>query len=367
MNRIERYLAQIVVSHTLLVMLVLLVIFGFFEFMNQLGKLTDSYTLTKGAFYTLLKLPVYSYEVFPIVLLIGTLMGLGGLANQSELTVLRVTGWSIKRILWAVLKAAFILWIVIASIGEWVAPSSEAYAKKMRAEALHQGFSIGAGDGLWVKDANRYMHVGRVISSTDLRDIQIYTLHQNQLLKVSQVARAYYQDNRWHFNQSVDQVLRFDVEKNIRMPDVEQLRLNLLVEKNQVLPTNFPLEPAALENMDIETRYLSFWDLYQYIGFLQENDLDTRPYELELWRKIAMPIVVIAMIAIVFPLIFGSIRQVSMGQRIFMGVLLGMGFHLVNQLIGNLTVVYQLPVVLGAVLPATLLLIIALLWLQRLR
>jgi lipopolysaccharide export system permease protein len=73
------------------------------------------------------------------------------------------------------------------------------------------------------------------------------------------------------------------------------------------------------------------------------------------------------MIALVFPLIFGSIRQVSMGQRVFFGVLLGMGFHLLNQLVGNLTVVYQWPVMLGAFLPATLLLLVSMLWLQKTR
>jgi len=367
MNRIERYLAQVVVSYTLLVMLVLLVIFGFFEFMNQVAKLTDSYTLAMGAFYTLLKLPVYSYQIFPIVLVIGTLMGLGSLANQSELTVLRVTGWSIKRILWAVLKTAFLMWLVIAVIGELVAPKSEAYAKKIRAEALNQSFSVGSGDGLWVKEADRYIHVGRVISSTDLRNISIYELYQGQLVQLSQVENATYQKEQWIFRQAEKQRLNFTELPSLadgqKVPDL----LSIDISKLERLQASFPLNPEELVNLDIETRYLSAWDLYQYIQFLQSNDLETGSYELEFWRKLSMPIVVLAMISIVFPLIFGSIRQVSMGQRVFLGVLLGMGFHLLNQLVGNLTVVYHLPVILGAFLPAVVVLAIAIIWLQRTR
>ena len=367
MNRIERYLAQIVVSYTLLVMLVLLVIFGFFEFMNQVSKLTETYTLAKGTLYTLLKLPVYSYEIFPIVLVIGTLMGLGSLANQSELTVLRVTGWSIKRILWAVLKTALMMWLVIAMLGEWVAPSSEAYAKKLRAEALNQSFSVGSKSGLWIKDENRYIHVDRVVSSTELRNITIYELSHGALTKLSSVQNASYLKDHWQFNQAVEQSLKF-TDANIEI-DSQAILPQLSVEVNSLdrLEMSFPLKPEKLQNLDIETRYLSAWDLYQYIQFLQANDLETGVHELEFWRKVSMPLVVIAMIAIVFPLIFGSIRQVSMGQRVFLGVLLGMGFHLLNQLMGNLTVVYQWPIAIGALLPALILLAIAMFWLQRTR
>ena len=367
MNRIERYLARVVVSYTLLVMIVLLVIFGFFEFMNQVSKLTDSYTLAKGTLYTLLKLPVYSYEIFPIVLVIGTLMGLGSLANQSELTILRVTGWSIKRILWAVLKTALIMWLVIAMIGEWVAPSSEAYAKKLRAEALNQSFSIGSGSDLWVKEASRYIHVKRVISSSELRDITIYELDSDALTKLSQVKEARYQEGAWRFKDAVEQQITLN-EPTLILPDTPLLpQLSVSLERLETLQMSFPLTPETLQNLDIETRYLSLMDLHQYIQFLQANDLDTGAYQLEFWRKVSMPLLVIAMIAIVFPLIFGSIRQVSMGQRVFLGVLLGMGFHLLNQLVGNLTVVYHWPVVLGAFLPALLLLAVALVWLQRVR
>ncbi len=367
MNRIERYLASVVVGHTVLVMVVLLVIFGFFEFMNQVSKLTEEYTLAKGSLYTLLKLPVYSYEVFPIVLLIGALMGLGRLANQSELTVLRVTGWSIKRILWAVLKTALMMWLIIAMIGEWVAPASEAYAKKLRAEALNKSFSVGSGSGFWIKDGRRYIHVKQAVSSTELRGITVYELDDDGVRQLVQIARGYYQQGQWKFEKSVTQTLAFQ-EPKAYIEGVTVLPwLSIAIESSDVLKMSFPLTPEALQNLEIETRYLSMWDLYQHIQFLQSNDLETGAYQLEFWRKAAMPVVVVAMIAIVFPLIFGSIRQVSMGQRIFLGVLLGMGFHLLNQLVGNLTVVYHWPVVLGAFLPALLLLFVALFWLQRMR
>lgn len=372
MNRIERYLGSAVISYTLLVMLVILLIFSFFEFMNQLGKLTETYTLAMGGLYTLLKVPVYAYQIFPIAILIGALMGLGALANQSELTILRVTGWSIKRILWAVLKTALLLWLVVALIGELVAPSSEALAKKLRAEALNQSFSIGSASGLWIKDEQQYIHVGRIVSSEQLSNISIYQLSANAVSDkplpagIEQVMRAkkadYIDDDQWRFTQV--QLMRFDQQSN----DLLNANTPLYSFQQELLPQlvkSFPLKPEDLTNLDMETRYLSSFDLFYYIRFLEENGLEASAYRLSFWQKLAMPLVVLAMIAIVLPLIFGSMRQVSVGKRIFLGVLIGMGFHLLNQMVGNIAVVYQMPIALAAFLPALLLLLAALWWMRR--
>lgn len=364
LNRIERYLGQVVLTHTLLVLLVLLIILGFSEFMIQLGKLEDDYTLSKGALYTLLKLPVYAYEIFPVALLIGTLMGLGSLANHSELTVLRVTGWSIGRVLRGVLKTALLMWVAVALLGEFVAPASETYAKQLRSEALHSGFSIGSGSRFWLKEPGRYIQVGRVVSSTELRKLAIYEQNNGEVTGLIQADRAVYGQGKWILTGVREQQLVFEPVngENQRLP-----LLHWQPSSQKSVAMDLPLTPKVLESLNIESRYMSIVDLHRYIGFLKENDLDSESYQLAFWRKLAMPFVVIGMIAIVFPLIFGSQRQVSIGQRVFVGILIGMGFHLVNQMFGNLSVVYQLPAIVGAFLPALLMLVASAIWLNRVR
>ncbi|MDX1796047.1 MAG: LptF/LptG family permease, partial [Hydrogenovibrio sp.] len=200
MNLVERYLGRVLISHTLVVLMVLLIILGFSEFMIQLGKLNDQYTLAKGALYTALKLPVYGYEIFPVALLIGTLLGLGGLANHAELTILRVTGWSIKRIFWGVMKSALILWLVVAVMGEWFAPQAEAYAKKMRSEALSQNFTIGSSDDFWMKDESQYVHVGKVISDKQFFNVSIFKLKDDRLSEQLFAKKADFQQGQWQLS-----------------------------------------------------------------------------------------------------------------------------------------------------------------------
>ncbi|WFE67951.1 LPS export ABC transporter permease LptG [Thiomicrospira sp. R3] len=364
MNRIEWYLGRVVISHTLLVLFVLLIIFAFTEFMNQVARIDEGYTLSLAGLYTLLKMPVYGYEVFPIALLIGTLIGLGGLANHAELTVLRVTGWSVARILVAVMKTALVLWLIAAALGEWMAPKSEGYANQLRAEALQRSISLGDRSGFWMKEPERLIHVEQVIASDRMQGVTIYQMQQGQIVGVTQAAQAEFMEDHWRLtdvhHQSIT-LTAYDQQAAI-WPSITRLQ-NQMASKQEV----FPLDPAMLKRLQLDSKYLRIDELHQYIQFLQLNGLESAPFELEFWRKLAAPLVVMGMIALVFPLIFGAQRQVSMGQRIFVGTVIGLGFYLLNQLIGNLSVVYQFPPFLGAFVPSLVLLMVAVVLFRRLR
>lgn len=374
MNLIERYLGRVLVSYTLIVLMVLLIILGFSEFMIQLGKLNDSYTLAKGTLYTLLKLPVYAYEIFPVALLIGTLLGLGGLANHAELTILRVTGWPIRRIFWGVMKSAMIFWLVVAVMGEWIAPHAEAYAKKMRSEALSQSFSIGSSADFWMKDEDTFVHVGKVISERQFFDVSLYRVKDDRLESRIFAQKASYlsgTEHQWKLINVTESSLGWQHRK-LPLPGIypgkqDWQKLTYQQKHMNSMQVSLPVNPELLQSLHVDTRYMGIVDLYRYIDFLEKNDLDAEPYRLAFWRKIAMPLVIISMVSLVFPLIFGSQRQVSMGQRVFVGILVGMGFHLLNQIFGNLSVVYHISAVFGAFLPTVTLFVISLFLMRRLR
>ncbi len=362
LNRIERYFGRTVVAYTLVVLVVLLVVLGFVELSIQLGKLSDSYTLEKGLLYTLLKLPVYGYEVFPVALLIGALMGLGALANRSELVTVRAAGWPVWRIFVGVLKSALLFALVMVALGEWVAPPSEAYAKKMRAEALHRDFSIGSDNGVWLRQTLNgkpaMVHVRTVVNAQLLAGVELFVMEKNRLTRYVAAPRARWDAKKdaWRLEGAKSRQI---TAQNRLVDGTLQPAFAVRSKKVGDLLVPLVLEPETLTVLQVDTRYMGIRDLCGYIDFLQANGLDARPYQLALARKLALPLTLLAMLAIVFPLVFGSIRQVSMGQRIFVGVLIGLGFHFANQLLGNLALVYGLPIWLGAVAPSLILLVVA--------
>ena len=195
-------------------------------------------------------------------------------------------------------------------------------------------------------------------------------MEDNQLTSLFQVQKAVYEEGWKFFNITEKQLTQQPITQVFTAPtlgesDNPPMLFDINVTHTESQSKSFPLLPEDLVNFDIESKYLSVWALYNQIKFLHANGLDASTYELALWRKAALPLVVIAMIAIVFPLVFGSMRQVSVGQRIFMGVLIGMGFHLLNQLIGNIAVVYNLPIWFAVILPPVLVIVLASYWINR--
>ncbi|MBN2865033.1 MAG: LPS export ABC transporter permease LptG [Thiotrichales bacterium] len=372
MNRIERYLGSVVMMHTLLVLFVLVVIMAFFEFVSQLSRLSEVYGLSDITFYTVLRMPMFAFDLFSVALLIGMLMGLGRLASQSELTVIRVSGWSVSRIFYAVLKTALVLWLIMTFLGEIIAPASEAYANKYRGEILQKGISIGNETGFWLKEPDRFIHVDRIISTTELQGVSVYLKQGDDIKQLITAPKAKYIDDEWVLLHGNEQNLTF---KSVPNQALQEQGLNspgtitLLDWQSQSIERQafqFPLKPEVIESLNIGSRFMSIVDLHYYIQFLNDNELEALNYELAFWRKLANPFVIIGMVAIVFPLIFGLQRQANTGQRIFVGILIGIGFHLFNQIFGNVSIIYGFPAVVGAFLPATILLMLSYYFIRKL-
>jgi len=359
MNRIERYLASVVITHTLLVLLVLTALTSFSTFMAELDDINERYQLTTAALYTLLKVPNTLYQMFPVAILIGTLMGLGSLANQSELTVLRATGWSVRRIFFAVVKTAFMFWLAVALMGEYLGAPADNFANKVRVEALEKSFTMGKNNGFWVNNGGRYIFIQHAVASDELRNLSVYSIKDGQLDLVQQVPKAVYLDDEWIGYESESRQLDWKSKSAL---GETWLNVEQTASAEEVM--DLPFIPDDLGKLNVDAKTMNAWDLHNQIAFLKQSGVDSGALELAFWSKIASPLTILAMVAIVFPLIFGSQRQVSMGQRIFFGVLIGLMFHLVNQLVGNLSVVYQLPVVMAAFVPGLILLSVALVWLR---
>ena len=66
------------------------------------------------------------------------------------------------------------------------------------------------------------------------------------------------------------------------------------------------------------------------------------------------PVSVAVMLLVALSFIFGPLRTVTMGARIIMGVVTGIVFHLINEIFGPVVMVYQIPAIIGAVLPSIL-------------
>lgn len=349
MNTLDRYIGKSILGSifaTLLTLVGLSAIIKFVEQFRSVGK--GTYDIWQAVAFTGLTIPKDIETFFPMAALLGALMALGNLASRSELVVMQAAGFSRFKIGMAVMKTALPLVLLTMVIGEWGIPQTEQFARDMRARALSGGSMLSMKNGVWAKDGNNFVFVRRVTDDAKLNDIYIYTFDQNRnLTELKHANQASYSEDesKWTLRQVNHSMISKD----------DITTSNRLSEKWE---TN--LTPDKLGAVSLRPTSLSISGLYNYISFLRETGQDVSRFELTFWRKIFQPVSVGVMMLLALSFIFGSLRSVTAGARIVTGICFGFLFYVVNEIFGQMSVVYNMPAVFGALMPS--LLFIVMIW-----
>ena len=354
MKLLDRYIGVTVAGSTVIVLLVLLALFSFGSFVAELDAVgKGDYTLTVAAEYVLLTVPRLAYQLFPVVALLGSVIGLGVLASNNELLVMRAAGVSVSRITWSVMKVG-LLWMILAIImGEFVAPYTDRFAQNMHSTALEDRFAMTSQNGLWARDGENFIHVRDVLAEGLVGGVSIYEFDDKQrLLEVTQAHTGQYSNGKW----VLYQVQRSQIEPT----RVETQHLKKMEWQSL-------LTPDMIKVVVVKPDSLSFKGLLNYIKYLRDNGLDAEQYKLAFWNKLVLPLTTAVMVFLSIPFIFGPLRSVGIGQRIFVGTLVGMGFYLLGRLLGYAGLLYKLPTPLSAALPTALFFIAAVFLVRRVR
>ncbi len=352
MTIIDRYIARNIIMGTLMALFVLSGLLAFVDFVSELSKVgRGQYGLVDAIYYVVLSLPKRIYEIFPTSVLLGSLLSLGALAGNSELTVMRASGVSIMRIMRSVLQAGLILVLFVALVGEVLVPSSERKAQAIKAAGLQQNLSLGGQHGFWLRDGMRYMHVGQVYPDLYLENLKIYELDENKKLKRTTHANsAQFINNTWKLR---------DIQRSSITP------AGVVSDSLAILEWPGLLNPDLFNVLSILPGNMSAIDLYHYSNYLQDNKLDASQYRLAFWIKVITPLTSLVMLLIALPFVFGSQRSGGSGNRVLVGLLLGIGFFMLNRTMNHLGQVYGIHPLLSATLPVVLVAIAGMMAIRR--
>jgi len=334
------------------VLLVLLILFAFFTVVEELQDVGSGNYRTIDAFrFTALLVPGSIYDLFPMAVLVGSLIGMGELAGRSELTAMRASGVSIARIVVSVLKAGVLAVGVVLLVGELVAPQATQYAESFRAERLSEQTTLKTEYGFWARDGAAFINIRQILPGAELRDIYIYEFTDDRRLKqATHAARAEYREDHW---------LLYDLRQT-RFHDGR-------VESGSFGQASWEsmIDPDLLDLVIVKPSTLALWDLAGYIRFLRANEQESTLYEVAFWNKVVTPLVTLVMVFLSVPVVFGVLRTVGIGQRIFVGLVLGLIFFLLNKAFGHMAVVYQFNPLFAALFPASIFLGLGLLLVRR--
>ena len=351
MNILEKYITQTLVAVTLLALFGLVCLFSFFSLIDQLGDTgRGNYDVVQALLYVLLTTPKLSFELFPIAAVIGSMVTLGMLAQNSELVVIRSSGISRFDLAIILSKASLILILVALVIGELIAPLSEESAQNRRSFAMSDQVSINTMDGFWARDGNSFINILKVLPGEKVEDVYIYEFDSGNNLRNSiHASTAAYENERWILD------------------DIEQTSIaDTGISMTRYQQADWPslLDPEMVNFVMVKPQYLTFFGLIKYIRFLRQNAQETLPYEQALWIKLIKPFSIWGMILLAILLVQSESRFTPVGQRVFFGTLIGVIFHIVDQISGHVGIVYNVHPLVSVAGP-TLVLLVTIFYLIR--
>lgn len=351
---LQRYISKTILSSTALVLVVLLALYTFMDFITELDDLgKGEYQLSNILAYLALSMPKRIYELLPVAALLGSVIGLGTLASQSELVAMRAAGVSVKDISKAVLMVAAILMVIALLIGEVMRPVTEQRALQIQTAAQTGTEGSQSQYGFWTRDGNHFNHIQRIHRDGRFEGIKIYEFDSNHRLRVvTQAKEARYQDNDWLLLEVVQSFLD-ENEVEVRIVERAKWRSRL--------------NPGMLNVVIVPPEFLPVWSLVEYVSYLKTNHQSVSQYQLAFWSKIMMPVSSAVMVFLAVPFIFGPLRSTPVGGRILVGVLVGIGFHLFNQSFQHMGLVFGVLPWLAASLPTFVFAGIGIYMLRRVR
>ncbi len=326
MKLLNRYVGMSVLGATLFVLLVLVGIDVISAIIDQSSDLEGNYDFGEALIYVLLTVPGRIQEYIPFAALVGALIGLGTLASQSELIVMRASGVATGRIIWMVMQPALLLMLLGLVISEFVAPPAEQLAGTRRALAQNDAQDFTVKSGVWNREGNEFMHFNVVESLGVVRGVTLLRFNNKRQLQSSVFAEsARYVDEKWLLENGVQTSLE---ERSIRRSSFDMLQWQTT------------LSPSMLTLVVLEPDDLSVSGLWSYAHHLQQQGQSAADYLLAFWSKLLQPLGTASLVLIAISFVFGPLREVTMGYRVFIGVLVGILFRTSQDMLGPSSVVF---------------------------
>jgi lipopolysaccharide export system permease protein len=338
LNILERYIAKTVIAAT---GIAALIITGVLFVLTLLGELKNlgqgDYGFFSAVTYVFLRMPNELYQFSPMLILLGSIVGLSILSSHRELAVMRASGFSIRHIIYSVFGGALLMILCISIIGEFAGPELSHRAEVHKDNLQNAGQAVATASGIWMHVDDNFIHVEHVVGRELLEGVTRYQFDQDHRLLASYYAKTMTKENdHWLMHDAVKTSFLTNRTMSAAYPTLDwDLQFN-----SHLLNTGM-LEPNEM----------SLTKLNKIAGYLEQNGLQSSQYRFEFWGRLLTPLASLVMIFLAIPFVLGALSQSAMGWRLMVGVLTGFMFFIMNAFLGQLCIVYQVPPLMAAMIP----------------
>ena len=334
MKTVRRLLYREVIVAVSLVTLGFISLFFFFDFVEELRSINQigglGYKVPQALIYVSLLVPSHVYELLPITVLIGTIFVMARLAQSSEFTILRTSGLGPWRALRTLMLLGMGFVVFTFAVGDYITPLADRTAQLLKSQFKGQ-ISVGK-TGAWLKERQAYgnyaVNVGAISPDGNMKDVKIFEFdNQGLLVSTTQGATAKFGDHDDWWLQGVERTEFLSADDKASRVDrvfLDQFRWPTLITTEMVSAA--VLKPERMGTID----------LFQYMRHLSQNGQSAQKYEIQFWKKVFYPLSCLVMVVLALPFAYFHFRSGGIASYVFGGVMAGISFVLLNNVLGDL-------------------------------
>jgi len=369
MNLLRIYVATTVAFACLLVMMLIVGLNFLAVLADQFDDIGGQYTFAAVLKYAVWRLPGIAADSISFVAMIGCLAGLGVLANNNELTVMRGSGVSLLQIVGMVMLPVLVLVALGVGLQELAAYTDRQaenarnvamFADKVtnkkspfRKNKIKLESVMFQEQAVWNRHANEFVRFDRVLPDGRAYGVMRIAFDDDQqITSIQNAKKGFFENGGWR----LEEVTTRSFFEDAFTDDVREL-----------LRWDSDLTPERLLFVSKEPEKLAAGELTDYSDFLQQQGRDNRAYQLEYWKRIFQPASLLSLMLIAVSFVFGSLRQVSVAQRVFVGVIVGVTFHILQDVVGTSSLVFGFSPLSGVLIPITVCALVGMILLYRAR
>jgi len=388
MKVLQRYFFVSISQAVLFVLVALLALSAFMDLTGELPSVgKEGYFIQHAFLYVLLRVPFHVYEIMPVATLIGTIYAMAQFASSSEFTIMRASSMSTQFAAWMLFKIGIVFVIITFVFGELIAPRTAPLADKLKLTARGATVSQGFRSGMWTKDVvhsdgikgsvtgSRFFNVRQFRNDGKLLDVSLYEFDTTFRMRslITAARGSYAGNNTWRLEEVTETVFSntlggtgkplggastsFGQETSL----VTTRKLATLDLVSEVTPKIISVSASDPDRMSAN-------ELAVYTRHLSENRQESERFKIAFWKKLFDPLAIFVLMALALPFAYLHTRSGGVSLKIFIGIMIGVGFILLNNLFAHVGVLSTMPAIITAIAPSLLFLALALgalWWVER--
>lgn len=319
--------------------------------------------------------------------LIGTIYTMAQFAASSEFTIMRASSMSTAMAGWMVFRIGIVFVIITFVFGELITPRTAPLAEQLKLSAKGSTLSQQFRSGMWTKDVvrsdgvsgtvtgSRFFNVRSVRPDGGLLNVKLYEFDTNFRMRslITAASATFEGNNTWRMADVTETL--FSNSRVLPAPGQAGAQRTFGQETSAVstrklasLDLVSEITPKILSVSSADPDRMSANELAVYTRHLAENKQETDRFKIAFWKKLIDPLAIFVLMAMALPFAYLQSRSGGVSLKIFIGIMIGVSFMLINTLFSHLGLLSTWPPFLTAVAPSLLFLLLALgalWWVER--